>query len=538
MEIRSNLRLRYASYVDAKAHSKHYKEHPVCGLSELVSKDILDIISRGNSQLRCSKHPHILSNSYCCDCNVIFCNSKCIVEHQKCEISVNCDQILFEKKEEIKFLMQKAEKAGDQYRETIKQFGKQKRDAENALRIVKSTVEKEFNSLIKSIEERKQEILAKSDAIYNPTIEAYIEESTNIYRKMKSLTDATQFCDLVLKSDHKSSLPEVVDNYKKLFASSDISKSTYLPEYRFSIDRSIKHSITSLGKLTVVRENSSINSIFNKLQLPCINDINTIPIAIAIDKQQRMYILDDITFKIRIFNISLEIEHEFDIYEDVGQMSMKVSDEYIFLCFHEQNFIRVFTKFGKQLKDLEGGKSGSQDLFVFGDSFTGIDCSGGGNLVVADSGKNRVHIYNPDLSFSHFIGELFEAGALRRPVSVAINTSDHVAVLQWANPCINLYTIKGILLCQFGSLLGSLELVLPVKLVYLPTDKLLVLDYKSSNVSVYNAAKNMLTRYEGLLQFPYKEDDKWSVNVTCNSEGDLYVCDAYSKEIWMHKNFT
>ena len=361
-------------------------------------------------------------------------------------------------------------------------------------------------------------------------LDAIVEESKLLYRKMKALSDATQFCQLVIESDYTPSLPHVFKRYSELNTFSSIPEYGYLPEYKFCLDKSIKTTLNCLGKLTHFR---GVSASMGAKILPQV-DSPIKSVALAFDGNDKLYLFDKQSNTIKVFSEKLDELTEFKIDFEDGPISLSANKNYLFVCFHEENIVRVFTPEGALYCDLEGGKAGEKHLFDFSDNFSGLSCSKEGHVLVADSGNNRVHVYSPELKFSHFIGELFEAGALRRPVDVSVNSHSQVAVLHWANPCINLYTLKGVILSQFGSLLGSQELSLPVKLSFLAGDQLIVLDYKSQNLSMYSSERQFLTRFENIIPPSLDGDNSIPSLAPCN-HGNLYLCEPSSGQVILYR---
>ena len=360
-------------------------------------------------------------------------------------------------------------------------------------------------------------------------VDEIVEESTLLFRKMKALSDANQFCQLVVDSDCSPTLSHVSKCITELSTFSNIPDYGYIPTYKFYIDRTLKTTISCLGKLTHLRDISP--SVGTKI-LPQVED-SLKPVSLTVDVNGKLYLFDKQNTVVKVVSEKLEVLNEFKVEFEEGQISLAASHKYLFVCLHEENIVKVFTPEGLLLRDLEGGKLGEKHLFDFTDNFAGLACSIEGHLLVADSGNNRVHVFSPDLKFSHFIGELFEAGALRRPVDVSVSSQSQVAVLHWANPCINLYNLKGVILYQFGSLLGSQELSLPVKLSFLASDKLIVFDYKSQNLSMYSAERLFLTRFENILP-PSMEGDSSIPSFAPGNQGHLYFCEPSSGHIILY----
>ena len=357
-----------------------------------------------------------------------------------------------------------------------------------------------------------------------------MEESTLLYRKMKALSDATQFCQLVVDSNYSPSLPHIFKCYSDLSSFSKIPEYGYLPEYKFCLDKTLRTTVNCLGKLTQVR---GVSASMGAKILPQVDSTSKF-VAIAFDGNGKLYLFDTQNSKIQVLSEKLEELTEFTVDFEDSPISLSANNRYLFVCLHGENIVRVFTPVGNLFSHLEGGKAGEKHLFDFSDNFAGMCCSREGHLLVADSGNNRVHVYSPEVKFSHFIGELFEAGALRFPVDVSVNSQSQVAVLHWANPCINLYTLKGIILSQFGSIFVPMELSLPVKLSFLAGDQLIVLDYKSQNLSMYSSERKFLTRFENILPQPL-EGDNSIPSLAPSNHGDLYICEPLHGQVILYK---
>ncbi|KAI6661632.1 hypothetical protein LOD99_13505 [Oopsacas minuta] len=512
--------------VDKNAHVKHFADHSYISIQDLSAKNLLEIISKN---IFCSRHPHQVGAAICTDCNQILCQQECIVSHQECKVSREFQTILAENKQNLNSLMFKSVDIIAEIKSTIQLHGKRKRDAERSLQLLEATIDMEFSYIFKVLQDRKLEMLSKAKQEYQPTIDEIVEESKVLFRKMKALSDANQFCQLVIDSNYSPSLPYVSKCYTELANFSNIPDYGFIPEYKFCVDRTLRTTVSCLGKLTHVRGVSP--SVSSKI-LPLVDNPMK-PLAIAFDGIDKLYVFDKQEDMIKVLTEKLEILTEYNVQFGVGQVSLSASKNYLFVCLHEENIVKVFTTEGVLFCDLEGGTAGEKHLFDFTDNFAGMVCGKDGHVLIADSGNNRVQVFTPELKFSHFIGELFEAGALRRPVDVSVNSQSQVAVLHWANPCINLYTLKGVILSQFGTLLGSIELSLPVKLSFLTSDKLIVLDYKSQNLSMYSADRQFLTRYENILPL--------SVNnipsLAPGNQGNLYFCEPSSGQIMLYNKF-
>ena len=157
--------------VDKNAHVKHFADHTYLSINELAEKNVLDIIStKVSKQNCCSEHPNRIGTALCIDCNKILCADKCAASHQDCDISREFQNILTDNKQQLSSLMLKATETAAEMRTTIQQFGKKKKNAELSLQLLEATIDREFSSILKSLVDRKQELVLEAKREYQPTI--------------------------------------------------------------------------------------------------------------------------------------------------------------------------------------------------------------------------------------------------------------------------------------------------------------------------------------------------------------------------------
>ena len=157
--------------VDKNAHVKHFAQHTYLTIAELAEKNVLEIIaSKFSKQDYCSQHPTQVGTALCVACRQVLCAEKCVAAHQRCKISQEFHGILTDNKQELSSLMLKASETAAEIRTTIQQFGKKKKDAEISLQLLEATIDKEFSVILKSLQDRRQELILKAKEEYQPTI--------------------------------------------------------------------------------------------------------------------------------------------------------------------------------------------------------------------------------------------------------------------------------------------------------------------------------------------------------------------------------
>lgn len=147
----------------------------------------------------------------------------------------------------------------------------------------------------------------------------------------------------------------------------------------------------------------------------------------------------------------------------------------------------------------------------------GVDVGPTGKVYVADTGNNRVEVFDHDGNFLTTFGEKgSEPGHLRAPESVAVGADGRLYVADTGNGRVQVFTEEGILLYQVGA--NGKEpgqIRTPARVAVDPSDSVYVLDRGNGRIQKFDASAHPVQA------FPLDGND-----MAVDSYGFLYVLDG------------
>lgn len=149
-----------------------------------------------------------------------------------------------------------------------------------------------------------------------------------------------------------------------------------------------------------------------------------------------------------------------------------------------------------------------------------------GMIYVADTGNDRVQLFNPDGSYSNMFGESGSGdGQFRAPTSVAVNSKGNIYVADSRNRKIKAFSQDGIFLFAAGPELGNLTLLNPVAVRCDENRNVYILDSALKKVIVTDAMGKFLRVWDdsGALQDP--------VSLDYDGKGFFYILDKGSYNV-------
>ena len=157
-----------------------------------------------------------------------------------------------------------------------------------------------------------------------------------------------------------------------------------------------------------------------------------------------------------------------------------------------------------------------------------------GMIYVADSGNDRVQIFNPDGTYSNMFGESGSGeGQFRNPSSVAVNSKGNIYVADTRNKKIKVFNPDGMFLFTMGPELGNVSLLSPVAVRCDENKKVYILDSLLKKVVVTDAMGKFIAVWDdsGSLQDPAAliYDDKGFFYVLDKASFNVKIFDAAGK---------
>ena len=160
------------------------------------------------------------------------------------------------------------------------------------------------------------------------------------------------------------------------------------------------------------------------------------PTAVALDNQHRVYVSDEHTHRISIFESSGEFVSSWGVHgsgpgELDGPSGIAFNGaEDLYVVDHQNNRVQKFTKDGRYLASFgEGGsRAGQLDLPW------GVTIAASGDVYVADWQNDRILQFSGEGAFVDHYGESGRGdGQFHRPSSVAVDEEGYMYVADWGN---------------------------------------------------------------------------------------------------------
>ncbi|OGR45003.1 MAG: hypothetical protein A2X35_06300 [Elusimicrobia bacterium GWA2_61_42] len=251
---------------------------------------------------------------------------------------------------------------------------------------------------------------------------------------------------------------------------------------------------------------------------------------IAIDEAGSLYLCDDENKKVVAINLeSAETGPELPLAPLLDRFMVKgPADRYAFkadvFAVTPDNKVVAYMPEAKEIVLLAEGtkKTLVREGKLQGQvrSPRGIFIDPKGMIYVADTGNDRVQIFNPDGTFSNMFGESGSGdGQFKGPASVAVNAKGNIYVADTRNRKVKAFSPDGIFLFAVGPEVGNLILSNPVAVRCDENKNVYVLDAALKKVVVLDAMGKFLRIWDdsGSLQDP--------ASLTYDGKGFFYILD-------------
>lgn len=161
-----------------------------------------------------------------------------------------------------------------------------------------------------------------------------------------------------------------------------------------------------------------------------------LPVAMALDSQERLHITDEHTHRISIFDLSGNFLSKWGSFgSGAGELNGPAgiaidADDHIYIVDQHNNRVQKFNTDGTYLSQWgEAGRGPGQFNLPWGVT---VDAPGG--VYVADWRNDRIQKFSPSGQFLASFGESGEGeGQFHRPSSVAVDLEGYIYVADWGN---------------------------------------------------------------------------------------------------------
>ena len=171
-----------------------------------------------------------------------------------------------------------------------------------------------------------------------------------------------------------------------------------------------------------------------------------LPIAMAVDSQQRVYVTDEHLHRVTVFDLDGNFIKQWgELGTDPGQMNAPggiaiCGEDTIYVVEQRNNRVQQFNTDGESIGMWgEAGDGPGQFNMPWG---VGLDNNG--HVYVADWRNDRIQRFTSDGQYVAAIGESGSSdGQLSRPSGVCVDSEGYVYVADWGNERVQLFDADG-----------------------------------------------------------------------------------------------
>ena len=258
--------------------------------------------------------------------------------------------------------------------------------------------------------------------------------------------------------------------------------------------------------------------------------------SVALDQAGLLYLCDEGNKKISIINLEGELpEKKLGRAKAISRFNIKgPSQKYAFKA--EAFVVRPDDSIVAWLSDTREAAlvdaSGKKTLMRYGveqgqvKNPRGFASDQSGKLYVADTGNNRMQIFDSSGSFVSSFGEGgSKEGNFSGPSGLAVNSKGNIYIADTGNKRVQVFNSDGIFMFSVGPQLGSVSLQKPVSVAIDNSRNVYILDAQLKKVLVTDASGKFLKIWDdsGALQNP--------VALACDKKGFLYILDKGSLNV-------
>jgi len=270
-----------------------------------------------------------------------------------------------------------------------------------------------------------------------------------------------------------------------------------------------------------------------------------VPVGIAIGNNNLIYIADSRNKRVQIFEVTSasqplkkEFQRESHVYYDSeltaekSLLDVHVDDEGNVLALAGKGGYLLYKGIDNRII-AEPGKGPGQIKKA-----RAIDFGPDGHIYVADTGNNRVQVFDREGEYIHSFGKRgSKTGQLKAPEGIAVNSKGIVYVADSGNHRIQIFNSDGMFFHSFGSKSKTARDETPQKGTFInPTalaidskDNLYVVDQENNRIQVFDENGNFVHVF-GSLGVSYSQFDR-PVDIAIGSNDVIYVAEAGNHRI-------
>ena len=474
------------------------KEHKVLAIKDFQDQDIENVLRR---PVFCQKehHENKKLKFFCKDCEVAICNT-CVVTLHEGHVKVPLQDAANEQKLRLESVLESQKEKALQKRNMIITLQRECNEIKEQVACVKKSAQNFADNLMRVIEAKKQEIFKEVEDKAQQSIDCLVEQQSDVQNELQLIEKSIEKTETFLK---RSTNAEIV-HFNTLFQA-DVSNEAEL----------VNPDRKNLGHF-VLFENKSLTAKAKSEGVGSLKQI--ISHTKSSNSKAEGKGITEVTVGLKAqFALTTRNAENEQCYEPCDIVTVEIRNDDGRECATEAQ--------------VQDNKDGSYNISYFakeaGTCHTSVMVNGEHVSGSPFTVQVKPRKYKPVLSFG---GEGSSAGMFNRPCGVAVNEHNEIAVTDFDNNRVQIFSSDGTYLRSFGRR-GSHggEFNYPSGIAYLNNGNIVVADSRNNRLQIFTGRGEYLTQIGGKGNLDHQFNHPFGLSA--DSDGNIIVADSNNKLI-------
>ena len=474
------------------------KEHKVLAIKDFQDQDIENVLRR---PVFCQKehHENKKLKFFCKDCEVAICNT-CVVTLHEGHVKVPLQDAANERKLRLESVLESQKEKALQKRNMITRLQSECNEIQEQVACVKKSAQNLVDNLLRIIEAKKQELFKEVEDKAQEVIERLVEQQSEVEYKLRRIETSIEETERFLKRSTNAEIVQFNTVYQEEVTVEaglvDCDRKD-LCHFVFFANKSLTAKTNSEGVGSLKQIISQTKSRNSKAEGKGITEV-----TVGLEAQ---------------FVLTTRNAENEQCYEQCDIVTVEIRNDDGRECATEAQ--------------VQDNKDGSYNISYFakeaGTCHTSVMVNGEHVSGSPFTVQVKPRKYKPVLSFG---GEGSSAGMFNRPCGVAVNEHNEIAVTDFDNNRVQIFSSDGTYLRSFGRR-GSHggEFNYPSGIAYLNNGNIVVADSRNNRLQIFTGRGEYLTQIGGKGNLDHQFNHPFGLSA--DSDGNIIVADSNNKLI-------
>ena len=474
------------------------KEHKVLAIKDFQDQDIENVLTR---PVFCQKehHENKKLKFFCKDCEVAICNT-CVVTLHEGHVKVPLQDAANERKLRLESLLESQKVKALQKRNMITRLQSECNEIQEQVACVKKSAQNLVDNLMRVIEAKKQEIFKEVEDKAQQSIERVVEQISDVEKELWRIETSIKETERFLM---RSTNAEIV-HFNTVFQEDVTGEAELVDRDR----KDLGHFVFFANKSLMAKANSE--------------GVGSLKQIISQTKPRNSTAegkgITDVTVGLEAqFVLTTRNAEDEQCYEQCDIVTVEIRNDDGRECATEAQ--------------VQDNKDGSYNISYFakeaGTCQTSVMVNGEHVSGSPFTVQVKPRKYKPVLSFG---GKGLSSGMFNRPCGVSVNEHNEIAVTDFNNNRVQIFSSDGTYLRSFGRR-GSHggEFNDPSGIAYLNNGNIVVADSSNNRLQIFTGRGEYLTQIGGKGNLDHQFN--YPFGLSADSDGNIIVADSNNKLI-------